>query len=129
MGKGSAMKSYCTIQLPHARPTMHSPSYWGERSEPHTCGENGKLSIYLGRAQRAPHLWCKRKIVCLYIYIFIYLYIYIYGTYVFRIYTSCPICARCNISTLHVGSCNHCCPREKTSRTERLNSGKQRTET
>ena len=20
---------------------------WGERSEPHTCGENGKLSIYL----------------------------------------------------------------------------------
>ena len=23
MGKGSAMKSYCTIQLPHARPTMH----------------------------------------------------------------------------------------------------------
>ena len=23
MGKGSAMKCYCTIQLPHARPTMH----------------------------------------------------------------------------------------------------------
>ena len=22
-------------------------SYWGERSEPHTCGENGKLSIYI----------------------------------------------------------------------------------
>ena len=21
--------------------------YWGERSEPHTCGENGKLSIYI----------------------------------------------------------------------------------
>ena len=36
--------------------------------------------------------------------------------------TSCPICARCNISTLHVGSCNHCCSRDKTSRTERLNS-------
>ena len=36
------------------------------------------------------------------------------------IYTSCPICARCNIFTLHVGS------REKTNRTERLNSGNQR---
>ena len=34
--------------------------YWGERSEPHTCGVNGKLSVYL--------------------------YIYIYGTCVFRIY-------------------------------------------
>ena len=21
--------------------------HWGERSEPHSCGENGKLSIYL----------------------------------------------------------------------------------
>ena len=30
--------------------------------------------LLLGRAQRAPHLWCKRKIV------------YIYGTCVFRIY-------------------------------------------
>ena len=26
---------------------LHSPSYWGERSEPHTCGENRKLSIYI----------------------------------------------------------------------------------
>ena len=34
---------------------------WGERSEPHTCGVNGKLSIYL-------------------------FHIYIYGTCVFRIY-------------------------------------------
>ena len=32
---------------------------WGERSEPHTCGENGKLSIYM--------------------------YIYMFGTCVFRI--------------------------------------------
>ena len=60
---------------------LHSPSYygigkvhsaalkrlrnWGERSEPHTCGENGKLSI------------------CIYIYI--YMYIYMFGTCVFRI--------------------------------------------
>ena len=81
---------------------------WGERSEPHTCGENGKLSIYI--------------FIYIYIYIYLFIYIYIYGTCVFRIYTSCPICARCNISTLHVSSCNHCCSREKTSRTERLNS-------
>ena len=52
--------------------------------------------------------------------------VYTYGTCVFRIYTSCPICARCNISTLQVSSCNHCCSRDKTSRTERLNSGNQR---
>ena len=31
VGKGSAMKHY----------------NWGKRSEPHTCGENGKLSIYI----------------------------------------------------------------------------------
>ena len=37
----------CSASLAHARPTMFyiPPSYWGERSEPHTCGENGKLSI------------------------------------------------------------------------------------
>ena len=34
--------------------------HWGERSEPHTCGENGKLSIYV--------------------------YVYMFGTCVFRIY-------------------------------------------
>ena len=45
---------------------LHSPS-WGERSEPHTCGENGKLSIYM------------------YIYMYICIYICIYGTCVFRI--------------------------------------------
>ena len=30
--------------------------YWSERSEPHTCGENGKLSIsmYSGTPQRTP---------------------------------------------------------------------------
>ena len=62
---------------------------WGERSEPHTCGENGKLSIYI--------------------------YVGMFGTCVFRIYTSCPICARCNISTLYV---DHCCSRDKTSKTQ-----------
>ena len=72
--------------------------YWGERSEPHTCGVNGKLSVYI-------YIWYVRiPYIC----------------------TSCPICARCNISTLHVGSCNHCCSRDKTSRTERLNSGNKR---
>ena len=104
MGKGSAMKSYCTIQLPHARPTMH-------------------CIPLVGASAASPTLVDKTKI-CLYIYIFIYLYIYMVRTY--SVYTSCPICARCNISTLHVGSCNHCCSREKTSSTERLNSGKQR---
>ena len=52
--------------------------------------------------------------------------IYVWYVHIPYTYTSCPICARCNISTLHVGSCNHCCSRDKTSRTERLNSGNQR---
>ena len=34
---------YTPSRSPHN--ALHSPSYWGERSEPHTCGENGKLSI------------------------------------------------------------------------------------
>ena len=40
------------------------PSYnWGERSEPHTCHENGKLCIY----------------ICIYIcIIYVYIYVYIY---------------------------------------------------
>ena len=67
-------------------------------------------SSLLGWAQRAPHLWWKWKIV--------YIYVYMFGTYVFRIYTFCPICTQCNISMLHVGSCNHCCSRDKASRTE-----------
>ena len=45
---------------------MYASGTWGERSEPHTCGENGKLSI------------------CIYIYV--YIYIYMFGTCVFRIY-------------------------------------------
>ena len=54
------------------------------------------------------------------------IYIYIWYVRIPYIYTSCLICARCNISTLQVGSCNHCCSRDKTSRTERLNSVNQR---
>ena len=41
---------------------------WSEHSEPHTCGENGKLSIYL------------------------YIYIYIYGMCVFYIYILPHLC-------------------------------------
>ena len=81
---------------------MYASGNWGSLRSPHTCGENGKLSIYI------------------YIYLLIYIYIYIWYVRIPYIYTSCPICARCNISTLHVGS------REKTNRTERLNSGNQR---
>ena len=32
---------------PHRIQTRESSDHWGERSEPHTCGENGKLSIYM----------------------------------------------------------------------------------
>ena len=74
---------------------LHSPSYWGERSEPHTCGENGKLSI------------------CIYVW-------YVCIPY---IYTSCPICARCNISTLPVTTGTVA---QETRLKERLNSGNQR---
>ena len=64
------------ILLAQACPTMPCIHlvYWGERSEPHTCGENGKLSI------------------CLFIYM----------VRAYSVYTSCPICAWCNISTCHV---------------------------
>ena len=47
--------------------------------------------------------------------------LYIYISCVFRIYTSCPICARCNISTLHVDYA-----RLAGQNWERLNSGNQR---
>ena len=82
---------------------LHSPSYWGERSEPHTCGENGKLSIYM--------------------------YIYMFGTCVFRIcihpapFVRDAIFPHCML--VHI-SCNHCCSRltrDKTNRKERLNVG------
>ena len=92
-----------------------------------TLMDKTKICLYiylLGLAALAPHLWIKRKFV--YIYIYLYIYIYIWYVRIPYIYTSCPNCARCNISTLHVGSCNHCCSRDKTNKTERLNSGNQR---
>ena len=72
VGKGSAMKHYNHHATPSHSPhnALHSPSFIGASA--HTCGEIGKLSIYM------------------------------FGTCVFRICASCPICARCNISTLHV---------------------------
>ena len=70
--------------------------YWGERSEPHTCGENGKLSIYM--------------YICL---------VRTYSVYIHpapfvrdAIFPCCMLV--------------HCCSRDKTSKTERLNSGHQR---
>ena len=58
---------------------MYASGNWGERSEPHTCGLNENLSIYLlGRAQRAPHLWRKRKFVYIYICYVRIPYIYIH---------------------------------------------------
>ena len=71
------------------------------------------LSI-IGAHCARPTLVVKQEIV--------YIYIYMFGTSVFRICTSCHICAQCSISTLHV---DDCCSRAKTSRTERLNSGNQ----
>ena len=102
------------------------PSYnWGERSEPHTCGENGKLSIYMYIYMYNICIYIYVYICIIYVYIcIIYMYIYVWYVRIPYMYTSCPICARCNISTLHAGSCNHCCSiltRDKTSRKERMN--------
>ena len=44
-GNGTLMYHTTPSRSPHN--ALHSPSNWGERSEPHTCGENGKLSIYM----------------------------------------------------------------------------------
>ena len=69
VGKGSAMKHYnsFTIQLPHARPTMH-------------------CIPLVGASAASPTLVVKTE-NCLYIYI------YIYGTYVFRICILPYLCA------------------------------------
>ena len=53
----------------------------------------------------------------------------IYGTCVFRIYIHPAPFVRDAIfphCMLVHGSCNHCCSRDKTNKTERLNSGNQR---
>ena len=79
---------------------LHSPSNnWGERSEPHTCGVNGKLSIY----------------------IYIYMYICLVRTYSVYIHPAPfvrdAIFPHCML--IHV---DHRCSRDETSRIERLNS-------
>ena len=86
-----------------ARPTLVGKTkiclftYWGSLRSPHTCGENENLSIY------------------------------IYGTCVFRIYIYI-LPHLCAMQYFHIACwlCNHCCSRDKTNRTERLNSGNQR---
>ena len=70
---------------------------WGERSEPHTCGENGKLSIYM--------------------------YIYIYGTCVFRI---CILPYLCAMQYFRIAYWVHVLLLAQETRLERLNSGNQR---
>ena len=57
---------------------MYARGNWGERSEPHTYGENGKLSIIY---------------LFLYIYIYIYIYIYMVRTYSVYIYIMPHLCA------------------------------------
>ena len=87
----------------------------------------------IGVSTASPTLVVKTE-NCLYIYIFIYLcmwyvrfpYIYIPYIYIPYIYIHLAPFVLYYISTLHVGSCNHCCSREKTNRTQRLNSGNQR---
>ena len=39
--------NWCTVFEPRGRACWGGKDNWGERSEPHTCGENGKLSIYM----------------------------------------------------------------------------------
>ena len=86
------------ILLAQARPTMPCIHLVGASlSEPHIDGTAGRnhicIIIIIGASAASPTLVVKTE-NCL--------FIYIYGTCVFRIYTSCPICARCNISTLQV---------------------------
>ena len=60
---------------------------------------------------------------CLCIYIYIYIYIYMARAY--SVYAFCPICARCNISALHIGFMYYCMLAQET-RLERLNSENHR---
>ena len=58
------------------------------------------------------------------IYMYIYIYVYMVRAYSVYIYILPHLCA---MQYFHI-ACNrwHCCSRDKTSRTERLNSGNQR---
>ena len=44
----------------------------------------------------------------------------------YSVYAFCPICARCNISALHIGYRVHVLLLAQETRLERLNSGNQR---
>ena len=46
--------------------------YWGSLRSPHTCGENGKLSICI--------------YICIYVYIYVYIYIYVWSVRIPYIY-------------------------------------------
>ena len=74
------------------------------------------LVIIIGASAASPTLVVKTE-NCLYIYI----YIYMVRTY--SVYAFCPICARCNISTLHI---KPLLAQEIRLYIERLNSGNQR---
>ena len=63
---------------------------------------------------------------CLYIYLYIYIYIYMVRAY--SVYAFCPICARCNISALHIGFMYYACSRDKTRKAEQWESTQQRFE-
>ena len=62
---GTAMLLCFVCEKPLGFCHFYNNLNWGECSEPHTCGENGKLSVYL----------------------------YIYMVRAYSVYTSCSICA------------------------------------
>ena len=68
---------------------------WGERSKPHPCGVNGKLSVYV--------------------------YIYVWYVRIPYIYILPHLCA---MQYFHI-ACWFTVARDKTSKTERLNGGMQ----
>ena len=47
---------------------------WGERNEPHTCGVNGKLSVYLfiGASLSEPHTSESNGAIFIYYYYYYY---------------------------------------------------------
>ena len=68
---------------------------WSSLADLSASGPHKLIALSLiGASAASPTLVVKTE-NCLYIYI------YTFGTYVFRIYTSYPICARYNISILH----------------------------
>ena len=95
MGKGSAKKFYCTISLPHARPTMH-------------CIPLVYLYIYI--------------FIYLYIYIFILYIWYVRIPYIrSALFVRDVIFPRCTLD--HVAS--HSCSRDETRKTEQSGESTQ----